>query len=128
MAAVTSEQRAELLRWAEALESGKYKQTDGMLRNENTGAFCCLGVYADACGAEWKVLGMSSRSTPFVGGARVDKESEEHLKASWLKEKTGVKDQRPLSEANDGGRTFPEIAVMLRRYASEGMFEGPRGK
>lgn len=38
------------LRWAKALESGKYKQTHGVLRTANydvvgdANAFCCLGV------------------------------------------------------------------------------------
>lgn len=32
-------------KWADALESGEYNQTQGVLRDEN--GFCCLGVLCD---------------------------------------------------------------------------------
>ena len=41
---MTDQQRADLLRWAEALESGKYKQTECALRRGNGDFYCCLGV------------------------------------------------------------------------------------
>lgn len=38
--------------WCEALESGKYKQAMGQLRD--SGCFCCLGVLCDLSGrGEW---------------------------------------------------------------------------
>ncbi len=40
---VTEENRAELIKWAEALESGKYKQGTRYLRNIDD-EYCCLGV------------------------------------------------------------------------------------
>lgn len=32
------------MKWAKALESGKYKQTTGELYNGDSGGHCCLGV------------------------------------------------------------------------------------
>lgn len=38
----TKEEKEQVLKWLEALRSGKYKQTTGTLQDEN--GFCCLGV------------------------------------------------------------------------------------
>lgn len=44
--------------WLRALESGKYKQTDGMLKRYNESSrkssYCCLGVSANECGVASK--------------------------------------------------------------------------
>ena len=42
---LTQEQKERLIKWAEALESGKYEQTTGRLRKGNK--HCCLGVACD---------------------------------------------------------------------------------
>ena len=53
--------------WLEALWSGKYKQTRGCLRNNDT--FCCLGVACDIYAKEKKVKWGHKRygATYFMG-------------------------------------------------------------
>jgi hypothetical protein len=49
MSKLTKENQKELAeKWAEALESGKYKQCTGQL--EDRGQYCCIGVFADING------------------------------------------------------------------------------
>ena len=44
-------------KWLKALRSGKYKQTDCVLRrggNKKKATFCCFGVLCDVAGAKWE--------------------------------------------------------------------------
>jgi len=44
-------------KWVEALRSGKYNQTIGVLYNgNNKNGFCCLGVLGHVCGVSLEVL------------------------------------------------------------------------
>lgn len=51
---------AKQLAWLEALESGKYEQITGALYDADdehpNGAYCCLGVGAEVCGASVQSL------------------------------------------------------------------------
>lgn len=38
--------------WVQALESGKYPKARHMLRNDNTGGMCCIGVLHDLVGTD----------------------------------------------------------------------------
>jgi hypothetical protein len=99
------------LKWVEYLESGRFEQGKGYMRNTQDGrtTWCCLGV-AQQCaldhGVEFEPRWCSTASLP--------KEVSE-----WL----GIKssDAGSLADCNDGiGRvgsvksTFPEIAMMIR--------------
>lgn len=126
MNALTEQQRAELERWATALESGKYQQATSVLhtRDRPGGGYCCLGVYADICGAEWiaePVRDNASCNIPFIDGVQVGGlDGDEYLAAKWMRERTGIAKQEPLSNANDNGMTFKEIAAFLREFAKTG--------
>lgn len=59
-------------KWVDALRSGKYAQTQGVLCNGNgidgePGSFCCLGVLADILGQEWIKDSSYNRSIPVYG-------------------------------------------------------------
>lgn len=99
--------RAELKKkWIEALRSGKYKQTKGVLRNES--GFCCLGVLCDISGEEWEpgsdgefyAKGMSSWSV-ISGDLRAELGPDENVCDD-------VHDK--LTDMNDYGSSFEEIA------------------
>lgn len=42
---MTQHNKANIRKWVNALRSGEYKQTTGVLQNEN--GYCCLGVLCD---------------------------------------------------------------------------------
>lgn len=99
-------------KWVEALRSGEYKQATKALRRGN--GYCCLGVacdlYAKETGIGWEqdfTLGYL-----FLGGNLV---LPERVK-NWL----GLTNNQgawgynsSLTEANDGGATFNEIADII---------------
>lgn len=118
MTKLTVNQVAEIERWAQALESGKYEQANAVL-HDDTG-FCCLGVYAEICGAVWKETADMERA-PFVGDEQVGGEGgEEILSVSWLRDRTGVDKISPITHANDRGVNFRTIAAGLRQFAETG--------
>ncbi len=119
MTKLTANQVAEIERWATVLESDKYRQCDGILRRDD-GSFCCLGVYADNCGAEWRETSDMERA-PFVEGKQVGGVGgDELLDTNWLKERTGISTQSELTTANDSGVDFKRIAAGLRKFAETG--------
>lgn len=87
-------------KWVEALRSGKYKQGKTTLRTGDH--FCCLGVLCDISGlAEW-------RSMPYQ--RYLYSELELFLPedvTDWAEIYAG---QYELSEMNDQGRSFTQIA------------------
>lgn len=114
-------------RWAEALESGKYAQTKGALRDRN--GYCCLGVacdlYAKDTGEAWKKDADGYQFLYNVG-------SLPQQVCEWL----GLKDHGfgtycgqfwvgggidSLAGRNDGGASFQEIAELIRA-APEGLY------
>lgn len=123
----TPEQRAEIIRWAEALESGEYRQADGALRaasaddGESFYCHCCLGVYADKCGAVWRRV--IDDNVPFVDGKQVGgQDGNEYLHHTWFEARTGIDraGQVRLADMNDAGISFADIASALRYYAENG--------
>lgn len=119
-------QRAEIERWAQALESGKYAQATGKLRvvvNDEP-SFCCLGVYADICGARWRIV----TQEPVISGEDVQAHGGSYLKGKWFKNLTGIDDvgQEHLTYLNDTTRhQFGDIARVLREYARSGEWKKP---
>ena len=55
-------EQAELIRWAEALESGAYKQGEEWLRPTDD-TYCCLGVACILRGAEVETRGFTEPSS-----------------------------------------------------------------
>lgn len=95
-------------RWVEALESGKYEQGMGQLRNSNN-RYCCLGV---ACDVNDPTLWDGVDMGWYKG------EGDEELSDNLLN-KLGLTsdDQCNLIDMNDNQRkTFPEIAAYLREF------------
>jgi hypothetical protein len=118
MTKLTNEQRAEIERWAEALESGKYEQSTAVLHDDS--GFCCLGVYAEICGAAWRET-VDMYRAPFVDGKQVGGDGgDELLEINWLGDRTGIEKISGLTHANDSGVTFKVIAAGLRQFAETG--------
>jgi len=98
---------ATLEQWAEALESGKYTQGPSLLKNKDTGNYCCLGVLAEIGGADsddvlsydWKLIDAI---------------------AEWVKENTTTMPDTFISwndaiPPDPNHKTFPEIAAEIRK-------------
>lgn len=97
-------------KWIKALNSGKYAQGKGRLRQEDN--FCCLGVLCDLYDEKgWKKWsdGYSYRGDSAVLPSAV---------SDWA----GLINDNPnigrgsLSNLNDSGKTFKEIANLIEEY------------
>jgi hypothetical protein len=109
--------------WLQALESGEFKQTQGTLQRRD--CFCCLGVacvVAEKEGIEVYRYTKESQAAPNDGN--IGDLSGCTLSAQWH-----VKDWLDLYDSmgcpvdingpslvmmNDNGKTFPEIAAIIR--------------
>lgn len=112
----TLQQLDNIERWAAELESGRWRQATGALRkdDEQGACYCCLGVACVLFGdGEWEDNGgwryQGSAATPGV---------------SFMKRHFGINSgggqwaddpHAHLTSANDNGKTFPEIAAIIRR-------------
>jgi hypothetical protein len=56
MALTLEQMKANRKLWVEALRSGKYEQTTGVLRNAGEGR-CCLGVACEVLSTQWEKNG-----------------------------------------------------------------------
>lgn len=101
------------LKWAAALRSGKYKQGRGALCDQ--GMYCCLGVACEI----WDVEKHSTDGTFFEYG--------ESLCAGYAPSELGIfginsqgelSNGSNLTEVNDAGATFAEIADIIEREAN----------
>lgn len=114
--AFTSEQ----LEWLEALESGAYEQGKDCLNKDNK--FCCLGVACDILSKKGTVL-KTVKENGIVDYDNLSTIlSEEVIDLLKLNGSTGgfwnIRDEFPhlsLASANDGGKTFLEIAAFIRK-------------
>jgi len=105
--------------WIKELESGKYKQTKGVLKKDDS--YCCLGVLCQISGlGEFKqVLGDEIISYVLPSG---DMSSsilpDEVLNWADITDPYGNFDEpdsfSSLSILNDSGKTFTEIAKIIR--------------
>ena len=106
-------------KWVAALRSGKYIQTTGLLRRSQPGdtlSHCCLGVLCDlAPEGEWASDSVYSHSkTDYSGGAL----PEGVVKWAGLSSNNPVvlaEPVRNLSDVNDSGATFDEIADIIEK-------------
>jgi hypothetical protein len=119
--------KARILRWVQALESGKYKQGQGQLCSlgrKGKPAFCCLGVLADIeVEGSWvphTFFGSITRwrleTDKELGGEReLAGELAECALPSALWDELGIpEDQGNLINKNDAGFSFKQIAKYLR--------------
>lgn len=102
-------------KWLKALRSGKYKQTQGYLKNE--GGYCCLGVLCDLAAKEgigtWDGDYFSSGYITVDGllPARV-------MKWAGLSRNYGITYKKStLDSLNDNGSSFKEIADIIEKRA-----------
>lgn len=106
-------------KWVEALRSDRFTQTKRFLRTKE--GFCCLGVacelYREENGGEWTdaYTGIAFESSVKTLPDKVK---------DWLhlRSDNGSFRQGCLSQQNDQGMTFAEIADLIEQHADE-LFE-----
>jgi hypothetical protein len=121
MARITKKQQAlNREKWLTALESGKYKQTTGILhrKDKKSEAFCCLGVacvVAQENGVKLKVI------EPTADKTAVFYDDDEGLLPLRVRKWLGLKTndgQLSMTESlvgyNDNGMKFKTIAKKIR--------------
>lgn len=97
------------LMWADALESGDYKQGGFQLRLEDT--YCCLGVLCDLFSPKcWNDL--FSCNDDFLPRI-VQNWAGTKSRSGYIR--IGGKEYN-LAQMNDEGITFDEIAGIIRKY------------
>jgi hypothetical protein len=107
---VTRIPKKAIKKWVEELRSGKWKQTTAMLQNQDS--FCCLGV---AC----KLFIPDTKQRTDIGGElRGGTPLCQPAAPKWLQQidlefKTKLGIGQTLTDINDSGKTFPEIADLL---------------
>jgi hypothetical protein len=124
--------------WCEALDSGRYKQAPGRLRNVHVDGFCCLGVACDLSGTgTWDdegyfvandsgrfegsclpihlldVLGLNTDTGTFEV-ASLPGELQAEIIALYTKTDDEVPSVCELTSMNDRGASFPLIAKVIR--------------
>ena len=100
-------------KWVAALRSGEYTQTTGALRSEDESghSHCCLGVLCE----------ISKRETGFGVSKNLEENADEDTLGRTIQKWAGLSFNRGatvsingirdlLTEHNDDGRTFLEIA------------------
>lgn len=115
-------------KWLDALESGQFLQTDGELRAEDSDGkmrYCCLGVANEVCqlGENWNdpvledtfsELGLFDSNGSTRKG--VDLAGELHYKLTFSEKN---EQKRTLTQLNDNGASFREIARILRAHPED---------
>ena len=110
-------------KWLEALRSGKYKQGTGALNKD--GRFCCLGVLCDLfaedddCNGAWQEL--DENALTFKPDGRPGRHAFlPDAVAEWAGIEISPSDpfvsddnDETLSQLNDSGRTFRQIADII---------------
>lgn len=107
-------------KWLEALRSGEYEQTTGMLRSRDN-KFCCLGVLTDLAIREGVVPQWKPSDAGDYYHCAGNYELTPQKVADWagmmsrnesifFVEGDGTERDLTLAEMNDGGCSFAEIA------------------
>lgn len=113
-------------KWVTALESGEFEQAQHVLRE--TDAFCCLGVaceiYRLETGrGEWKFLPVPNANYNGLTFLPNPLESQRSVLPPTVQAWLGLGNEKGtfeggcLSEENDRGATFSEIAELIRNKA-----------
>jgi len=113
------------MKWCEALESGKYQQAIGALRN-SVNSFCCLGVACDLVAPrDWETIDDDGKpymtSDSYYPPEPIQdtygfftKRVAFNIVPDDLLEKHGTDRHKSLAEVNDNGWTFKQIAAFVR--------------
>ena len=96
-------------KWLTALRSGKYKQTNGALKDKQ--GFCCLGVLCDVHRIENKKRW--AKDFHYYGEALIL--PTEIINWAGLKSNSPDVSGSSLAELNDYGETFEEIADLIEK-------------
>lgn len=100
-------------KWVEALESGEFEQ--GKRKLQTGDAFCCLGV---ACVVYERETGerLTRNSIGSIYGTTLNTSVGGGDVREWLglRKHHGAFDGGILIDLNDKGKTFPEIAAIIR--------------
>ena len=100
---------ADRIRWAEALESGEYKQ--GYRRMFVNGSYCCLGVWERINGALESGLLKKALPLAMYNPTHLGDRLPQYIKFATSGD--GIRHSPQLLN-DDCGFTFPEIAQLLR--------------
>lgn len=96
-------------KWVKALRSGRYKQTQTMLKDD--GGYCCLGVLCTVVGAKWKQDPSDDYMHAILDGKLINEPGSEVLRPVFLR-KIGLTKtkQEVLTNLNDGNelKDIPE--------------------
>lgn len=105
--------------WVKELRSGDWQRTTGQLETiseDGSKSFCCLGVLASMAVAEGVCEYDNSSEIGFFGADNAALTGQEVRKWSGLKSATGVLPGNTcLTELNDGGKSFTEIADIIEK-------------
>lgn len=104
-------------KWAAELDSGEYEQTKHKLRDDY--GFCCLGILCNLHAQENpEIAALNTSKYEYFGHSlitpRVVMEWSGLTKPEGLFKDSDGKN-KILSELNDEGMTFPEIAKIIRK-------------
>jgi hypothetical protein len=110
-------------KWADALDSGVYEQTQGALHRKS-GGFCCLGVLADlvepdawiapAVDASVYVADMLKHPLQNGGDEYLNIETVQFTLDVGPIQQSGEGVQGKYASMNDNSKTFADIAAQIR--------------
>ena len=86
-------------KWVKALRSGRYKQTNGCLKDSR--GYCCLGVLANIQGAKWKET-VHGNLLPHVAHVQISPKDGAGFLLPRYAGGLASKTQRKLADMNDG--------------------------
>jgi hypothetical protein len=126
MIPLTPSQRRNYARWATALESGKYTQTNSVLKRKTTSgrrqSYCCMGVWCELKRVPNRItelVGAGDDPTMFEFFFFNGHEGEDGLpnRVWWVEQFGAEVHYTEWAELNDDeGMTFKEIAGVIRMY------------
>lgn len=108
-------------KWLKALRSGRYKQTQTMLKDDI--GYCCLGVLCTVVGAKWREDPHDEYMRAVLDGKVINEPGSEVLRLVFLR-KIGLTKvrQEVLTNMNDGNgnkgvpaHSFKQIADYIEK-------------
>lgn len=111
------------MEWADLLESGEIKQGTGILNYKNN-EMCCLGVLCNMAAVEGHTEAYNKLNVVTFGD---DKDNSRTILPKNVMKWSGIKDpygyikskSKCLTELNDNGESFEEIAKIIREHYKE---------
>ena len=114
---MTEEQRVNVNAWIEALESGKYRQGTGHLRqvmNDNAPSYCCLGVLCEI--NNFPRATTNNRAYVYPDGSTSNTFTDDE----WFTQITGLYGDVQLELANiNDNNNFREVVETLKIYLEQ---------